>query len=82
MINFSISTITPENEEINVFYDFSNGETNSHKFLKNATFLDIMKWGNKRVIFFEDREVELQRIAEQLKEDIIIDSQTDGSINI
>lgn len=82
MITFNISTITPEDDKIVVFYDFSNGETNSNKFDKYITFTKIMKWGNDRIKFFEERELELEKIAQQLEEEIIINTQEDVSNNI
>jgi hypothetical protein len=65
MITFEIKNTRTENEQLLVFYAFSNGETNSAYFAPTAQVADIMAWGDERAAWFDSQEsaTEEARIA-------------------
>lgn len=58
-----------ETDGVTVFFEFSNGEINSQKFSVDSTLMDIIGWANERASFFDEREVKLAELQEQIMEE-------------
>jgi hypothetical protein len=79
MITFEIKNTRTENEQLLVFYAFSNGEINSAYFAPTAQVADIMAWGAERAAWFEQREAQIAELQAQLAEASV--EVSDGSLN-
>lgn len=65
MITYTTLNTRIEGDEIIVFFEFSNGDINSVKFPLTTTVLEIQQWAIDRAKWFEEREVEIQKLAEE-----------------
>ncbi len=68
---FTIKNIRKENDEIIVFYEFSNGEIQSFKFTSKDTVLKIISRGEKRSQNIDERDSELERLRNRVQEELI-----------
>ena len=59
--------------EMIVFYEFSNGEVFSNKVPLATPFTDIQKWGEDKCIWFDEREVMIEEMKQQLLDNPIIE---------
>jgi hypothetical protein len=74
MITFTVTNTRVEGSNILIFYEFNNGEINSHTFPLTANFVDIMAWGTERAAWFEQRELDIIALQNQLVEEVVDDS--------
>jgi hypothetical protein len=71
MTNFQIKNTRIEDGKLIVFYEFSNGEINTNRFEPTSNIMDIMKWGEDRAKWFDERDIELKELEEQVQAEII-----------
>jgi len=66
MITYETKNTRIEGDEIIVFFEFSNGEVNSHRFPITTTVLDIQNWANEKAQWFNDRGEQIKALQEQI----------------
>lgn len=71
MITLKVTNTRVENDTIVVFYEFSNGISMTNRFPLTASFVDIMAWGNEKLAWLNAREIELEKLQEQLVEEAV-----------
>lgn len=70
---YTIPTIRPELETgmMVVFYKFSNGENFTNRIPFDTPVPEIQQWGEDKCKWFDEREITLQELQQQLIEPII-----------
>jgi len=70
MVTYETLNTRLEGNEILVFFKFSNGEVNSHKFPLTSTIIEIQKWAVDRAKWFDERKLQIEEMRNQLVEPI------------
>lgn len=72
---FKITNIVPnlEEQEMIVFYEFSNGEVFSNKVSTDTSMTDITAWGQEKCVWFDEREEQMELLRQQLLENQLIE---------
>ena len=74
-ITFDITNITPNLQDMTmvVFYSFSNGENFTNKVPADTPVTEILQWGQDKCVWFDEREVELESMKQELIDNPIIE---------
>lgn len=78
---YKITNTRIEKDILIVFIEFSNGEINSNKFPVSSTIVDILNWAEKNAKIIDDRQVELEILQNQIKEEMIDIPMTEQRIS-
>lgn len=72
---YDIKNISPNIQEMTlvVFYEFSNGNLFSNKVPADTPVTEILKWGQDKCTWFDEREIELEELQKQLLENPVVE---------
>jgi len=73
MTTFNITNIVPNLQEMTllVFYEFSNGHVFSNTVPATTPVADILNWGQTKCEWFEERQLQLEELRNQVIEEEI-----------
>lgn len=75
MTTYKITNIVPrlENNDMIVYYEFSNGNVFSNIVPITTPVDEIMKWGTDKCTWFDERDVMIEEIQKQLLEQPVVE---------
>ena len=67
---FDIKTITPDLDKMTmtIYYEFSNGELFTNTVPATTSVTEILKWGQDKCTWFDQREIEFSEKIETILE--------------
>lgn len=74
MTTFDIKNIVPNLKEMTmtIFYEFSTGDVFSNTVPADTLYTEILKWGQDKCTWFDERELLIEQLQQQLLTEEII----------
>ena len=75
MTTFDIKNIVPNLKEMTmtIFYEFSTGDVFSNTVPADTLYTEILKWGQDKCTWFDEREAIIAELQQQLLEQPVVE---------